>query len=178
MYQNPPIAIAIAEGNKVSDEGLKEAIEHFEDFFEEVFLEFIKHGLVEDVNVCDNLGDHLIGNTYVKYSTEEEAQAAMKSLSGRFYGNQQLYMEFSPVTDFKASRCRQYDSGSCGRGGFCNYMHLKYISREFKDSLFDQMYHEHPEYLDKQRKDKEKKKRKRSRSRNLSDYSDCKWFNI
>jgi len=33
-------------------------------------------------------------------------------------------------------------------GGFCNFMHLKYISKDFKRSLFEQMFNEHPEYRD------------------------------
>lgn len=27
-----------------------------------------KYGEVEEMNVCDNLGDHLVGNVYVKVS--------------------------------------------------------------------------------------------------------------
>jgi splicing factor U2AF subunit len=146
LYQNPPVAISIAEGNKVSDEALKEAIKHFEDFYEEVFIELSKYGEIKDLNVCDNLGDHLIGNVYVKYSSEEETKAALQSLTGRYYSGKPIVGEYSPVTDFRECRCKQYDDGSCGRGGFCNFMHLKYISKNFKKSLFDQMYSEHPEY--------------------------------
>lgn len=38
----------------------------FEDFFEEVYQELSKFGEISEMNVCDNLGDHLIGNVYVK----------------------------------------------------------------------------------------------------------------
>ena len=38
-------------------------------------------------------------------------------------------VEYSPVTDFREARCRQFDMGECGRGGFCNFMHLKKVSR-------------------------------------------------
>lgn len=151
MYQNPPVAISIAEGNKVSDEALKEAIKHFEDFYEEVFLELSNFGEVLELNVCDNLGDHLIGNVYAKFSSEEEADKVMKQLSGKFYAGKQIMPEYSPVTDFRECRCRQYEEGSCGRGGFCNFMHLKYISKNFRSSLFEQMYAEHPEYKDPRR---------------------------
>lgn len=40
----------------------------FEDFFEEVYEELSKFGEISEMNVCDNLGDHLIGNVYVKVS--------------------------------------------------------------------------------------------------------------
>ena len=162
MYQNPPVALLIAEGKKVSDEALKEAIRHFEDFYEEVFLELSKFGELQDLNVCDNLGDHLIGNVYAKFATDDEADAALKAMNGKFYAQKAIVGEFSPVTDFRECRCKQYDDGSCGSklyfyntfifilgGGFCNFMHLKYISRNFKNSLFEQMYDDHPEYKDK-----------------------------
>jgi hypothetical protein len=48
----------------MSDE---EAQEHFDNFFEDVFIELEdKYGEIEEMNVCDNLGDHLVGNVYVK----------------------------------------------------------------------------------------------------------------
>lgn len=171
MYQNPPVSIAIADGQKVSEEGLKQAIRHFEDFYESVFLEFTKYGKIEDMYVLDNLGDHLIGNVYIMFSNEEESKKALTSLSNKFFLNKPLTMEYSPVTEFRDSRCRQYDDGNCNRGAFCNFMHLKYISRKFKNSLFDQMFHEHPEYKMKKNVDS---KRYRHRSRSYSKAIDRK----
>ena len=41
--------------------------EHYDNFFEDVFVEAEdKYGEIEEMNVCDNLGDHLVGNVYVK----------------------------------------------------------------------------------------------------------------
>jgi len=37
--------------------------------------------------------------------------------------------EFSPVTDFREATCRQYEENTCNRGGYCNFMHVKPISR-------------------------------------------------
>ena len=158
LYINPPTAIAIAEGNKVSDEALQEALKHFENFYEDIFLELAKYGELLELNVCDNLGDHLIGNVYAKFNSEDEAAKAFKALNGKYYNGKQVVAEYSPVTNFKECRCRQYEEGSWGRGGFCNFMHLKYVSKQFKGSLFDQMYAEHPEY-----KEQHKKHRERSR---------------
>ena len=46
--------------------------EHYDNFFEDVFVECEdKYGPVEEMNVCDNLGDHLVGNVYVKFKKEE-----------------------------------------------------------------------------------------------------------
>eukprot|EP01067_Filipodium_phascolosomae_P005058 Filipodium_phascolosomae@DN3069_c0_g1_i1.p1 len=132
MYQNPPVAIAIAEGQPVPDELADQAQDHFERFFGEIFEEFANFGEVEDVIVCDNIGDHLIGNVYVKYSNEDEAERALQKLTGRFYAGKVIQAEFSPVTDFREARCRQFVEGSCQRGGFCNFMHLKHIPRSVK----------------------------------------------
>ena len=42
---------------------------HYDDFFEDIFIEMEdKYGEIEEMNVCDNLGDHLVGNVYVKVS--------------------------------------------------------------------------------------------------------------
>ena len=34
-------------------------------------------GQVEEMNVCDNLGDHLVGNVFVKFKREEDAEKAV-----------------------------------------------------------------------------------------------------
>lgn len=48
----------------VSDEEMQE---HYDNFFEDVFVELEdKYGEIEEMNVCDNLGDHLVGNVYIK----------------------------------------------------------------------------------------------------------------
>ena len=41
--------------------------EHYDNFFQEVFVECEdQYGEIEEMNVCDNLGDHLVGNVYIK----------------------------------------------------------------------------------------------------------------
>lgn len=35
-----------------------------------------KYGEVEEMNVCDNLGDHLVGNVYVKVGVAEKHPGA------------------------------------------------------------------------------------------------------
>ncbi|KAK3020520.1 hypothetical protein RJ639_046209 [Escallonia herrerae] len=47
-----------------------------------------------------------------------------------------IIVDFSPVTDFREATCRQYEENVCNRGGYCNFMHLKKISRELRRQLF------------------------------------------
>ena len=42
------------------------------------------------VKVCDNVGDHLIGNVYARYEWEAEAQAAVDNLNDRWYAGKFL----------------------------------------------------------------------------------------
>lgn len=118
---------------------VRAAQEFFDDFYEgapascpsprpyalDMFLEMAKYGEVEEIFVCRNLGDHLVGNVYVKYFDEEDAAKAMEALRGRYYGGRPLVTELSPVTDFREARCRQYDENCCNRGGYCNFMHIQ-----------------------------------------------------
>jgi splicing factor U2AF subunit len=78
----------------------------------------------------------MIGNVYVKYQSEDQAQAAMQGLLGRYYAGKVIMAEFSPVTDFREAKCRQYNEGACDRGGYCNFMHPKHVSRDLKRTLF------------------------------------------
>ncbi|XP_044138527.1 splicing factor U2AF 26 kDa subunit isoform X1 [Bufo gargarizans] len=114
-----------------------EVQEHYDDFFEEVFTEVEqKYGEIEEMNICDNLGDHLVGNVYVKFRREEDAERALVELNNRWFNGQAIHAELSPVTDFRESCCRQYEMGECNRGGFCNFMHLKPISSALRRQLY------------------------------------------
>ncbi|XP_067937752.1 splicing factor U2AF 35 kDa subunit-like [Watersipora subatra] len=127
---------------------------HFDEFFEEIFVEMEdKYGEIEEMNVCDNLGDHLVGNVYVKFRREEDAEKAMNALNQRWFNGRPLTCDLSPVTDFREACCRQYELGECTRGGFCNFMHLKPISRDLRKRLYGRS---------------KKRSRSRSRSRDRS----------
>lgn len=60
----------------------------------------------------------------------------MGSAQGRFYMGRPILVEFSPVTDFREATCRQYEENTCTRGGYCNFMHLRPISRDLRKQLF------------------------------------------
>jgi len=102
--------------------------DHFEEFYEDVFEEFSQFGKIESMHVMDNLSDQLVGNVYCMYEDEEGAAKALTALNGRFYAGRPIMAEFSPVTDFHEARCRQFDENVCGRGGQCNFMHIKKLS--------------------------------------------------
>lgn len=41
----------------------------FDEFFREVYLEIDEeYGEIEEMNICDNTGEHMLGNVYVKVS--------------------------------------------------------------------------------------------------------------
>merc|ERR1719481_2167412 len=137
MYINPQNSAKTADGSHLANVTDEEMQEHYDNFFEDVFVECEdKYGPVEEMNVCDNLGDHLVGNVYVKFKKEEDADKAVKDLNNRWFGGRPIYAELTPVTDFREACCRQYETGECTRSGFCNFMHLKPISRKLRHELY------------------------------------------
>ena len=140
--------------------------EEFDEFYEEVYDELAGYGEIEELNVCENLGDHMVGNVYCKFADEEHADAALKALFGRFYAGRPLVCEFSPVTDFREARCRQYDEAVCTRGGYCNFMHIRTPSRSLRKDL-------EKRYKKKWRKAREKRERQ-ERGESVSSSDDGK----
>lgn len=67
-----------------------EAAENFLCFFEDFFEELSKFGVLEALHVCDNLGDHMVGHVYAKFSDEEEAADALNVMNGRYYDGRKL----------------------------------------------------------------------------------------
>ncbi|XP_036413427.1 splicing factor U2AF 35 kDa subunit-like isoform X1 [Colossoma macropomum] len=163
IYRNPQNSAQTADASRcaVSDVEMQE---HYDEFFEEVFTEMEeKYGEVEEMNVCDNLGDHLVGNVYVKFRYEEDAEKAVLDLNNRWFNGQPIHAELSPVTDFREACCRQYEMGECTRGGFCNFMHLKPISRELRRELYGRRRKRH------RSRSRSRERRSRSRDRGRRD---------
>ena len=128
LYQRP--------GTSGAPQDAEHEQEHYEDFYEDVFEELSQFGELVNLGVCDNLGHHLAGNVYAQYREEEQAQAALKGMQGRFYEGRPVIGELSPVTDFQGSTCRQFECGNCPRGGQCNFMHIKAVSRATRKVLW------------------------------------------
>jgi splicing factor U2AF subunit len=121
------------ERSKYTDEELQK---HFDDIYEELFVELEdKYGELEELNICENLSEHLIGNTYAKFRYEEDAEKACIELNNRWFNGKPIYAELSPVTDFQEASC-QFPPIECPRGSFCNFLHLKQISRSLRHRLF------------------------------------------
>eukprot|EP00249_Psilotum_nudum_P019982 c27507_g1_i3 orf=325-1266(+) len=135
MYQRPDMMAPGMEPQSQNNDPRK-VQEHFEDFYEDLFEELSKYGELESLNVCDNLADHMVGNVYVQYQEAEQAAAALQAMTGRFYAGRPIIVDFSPVTDFREATCRQYEENNCNRGGYCNFMHLKKVSRGLRRKLF------------------------------------------
>merc|ERR1712083_725923 len=113
-----------------------------------------------------------IGNVYVKYYHEEDAERALMGLTGRFYSGKLMQAEYTTVSDFREARCRAFHETRCNRGAYCNFMHIKHIPRAIKRRVVREMYDDHPEYLGQvSKKDKKKKDRSRSRGRDKKEKS-------
>jgi splicing factor U2AF subunit len=138
-----------------------QAREDFFCFFEDLYLELSKFGQLEGLHVVDNIGDHMIGHVYVKFREEEQASDALMGLSGRYYDGRQLDVEFSPVSDFREARCRDYDEETCARGGFCNFLHVKPVPPCLIRSLDEDAMRAKEEEEEKQRRHRKRKKSSR-----------------
>merc|ERR1719409_908520 len=172
MYPNPPETLALANDEAWDDDMYDRQQQHLEAYYEEVFLELANYGEIEDLVVVDNLCDHLIGNVYVKYYHEEDAERALGKLTGRFYSGKLIQAEYTTVSDFREARCRAFHETRCNRGAYCNFLHIKHIPKAIKRRVVREMYDEHPEYLGqttrkekKEKKEGKEKKEKGSRSR-------------
>ena len=155
MYKNPN-PVGVASGVTLDP---RRTYEDFLDFFEDVFTELSKFGKLEGLHVVDNLGDHMIGHVYAKYYDEEDAADALDNLKGRYYDGRLIQVEYSPVTDFREARCRDFDEGTCSRAGFCNFLHVKPVHL----GLIRSLEHDSEDARRESRRREEKKKRKHDR---------------
>lgn len=45
-----------------------------------IIMQLAEFGEIEDLIVCENIGDHLVGNVYVKFTSEDFAEKCFNSL--------------------------------------------------------------------------------------------------
>ncbi|CAI0648548.1 Splicing factor U2AF 23 kDa subunit [Colletotrichum fructicola] len=128
LYQNP----AYDPKNRMNPSQLQN---HFDAFYEDIWCELCKYGELEELVVCDNNNDHLIGNVYARFKYEDSAQKACDDLNSRWYAARPIYCELSPVTDFREACCRLNSGEGCVRGGFCNFIHRKNPSEDLDRDL-------------------------------------------
>jgi len=167
MYYNPASHMSVVDGQSLEYDDV-EATAQFDEFMEDISKELSKFGPLEEVNVCDNLGEHLMGNVYVRFIKEEDAKKALQNLNGRYYAGKPIFGEFSPVINFREARCRQYDIGGCSRGGFCNFLHIKKPTKQLAQKLFPNQSKEFEKYSrnkDKERDGENRRERDRGRDR-------------
>ena len=84
MYLNPIAAPMIDASGKPVEYDKKYLKDHFEEFYEDAFEELSKFGEIEELNVCDNVNEHLLGNVYIKYRNEDDAEKAVQALQVLF----------------------------------------------------------------------------------------------
>lgn len=66
----------------------EEVQKQFDEFYEDFYVELAQFGTLVEMHVCDNIGEHLIGNVYARYEWEEEAQRAVDALNDRWYNSE------------------------------------------------------------------------------------------
>ena len=169
IYRHPvrlaELQQAATAGGTVIDKD--KALEDFLSFYEDMYMELSKFGRIDALHVCDNLGDHMIGHVYCKFRDEEDASDALQVMNDRYYDGRRMEVEFSPVTDFREARCRDFDEESCARGGFCNFLHAKPVPipliRSLEEDAEQDRRREREERREKERDDRRARRKKRKR---------------
>lgn len=80
-------------------------VEEHNNSFEELFTELQKYRVTEEMNIRNNLGDHLVGHVYVTLWRDEDAERAVTELSNLWVSGQTVHAKLSPITDFQG-KCR------------------------------------------------------------------------
>jgi splicing factor U2AF 35 kDa subunit len=126
FYKVPAVAAKISEGTvDFTDDEYLQAQSHLESFYREFFLDVLNVTDFTEIKFIDNLNEHLIGSVFVKFPSEKNAEKFHANYIKKFPGQ----IEFSPLSDFREAKCKQFEENECARGAFCNFLHFKHIPR-------------------------------------------------
>ncbi|CAD7955700.1 unnamed protein product [Amoebophrya sp. A120] len=147
VFGETPETLAVSTDlGEWSEEVYCTAVDQVEEFYEETFFHMAKFGEIEDLLLVDNISEHMSGNCYVKYYTEDAATKALEAVNGKFYSGRQIKAEYSPCIDFREARCRAFNEANCPRGQNCNFLHVRHVPKALKRQCVMQMYADHPDY--------------------------------
>lgn len=163
MYPNP-MAIAHIKDREWTVEFEKKYLKkHLEHFYKEVWRTFMEFGRIAELRVVNNLGDHLLGNVYIRFEDPQVAARIVRELRGKKLNQIIVLPELSPVTNFAEACCKEDLEGRCQRGEQCNYLHIMKVSRKLLEKL-DKEQHKYWKKKE-QLTDGDDRKRDRSRSK-------------
>lgn len=169
MYPNPH-AIAHIKDREWDVEFDKRYLKkHFEHFYKEVWRTFMEFGRIAELRVVSNLGDHLLGNVYIRFEDPQVASRIVSELRGKKLNEIIVLPELSPVTNFAEACCKEDLEDRCQRAEQCNYLHIMRVSRR----LLEKLEKEQSKYWRKKERRDEiggTSDRKRSRSHSPADY--------
>eukprot|EP00796_Vickermania_ingenoplastis_P008598 gene8600-6036_t len=161
MYPNPLAVEYLPDYDGPRSFNKKYLQKHLEHFYKETWRAFMEMGRIAELRVVSNLGEHLLGNVYIRFESSADAAAVVRELRNKKFNKIPLLPELSPVKDFGEACCQADLDGSCKRGSQCNYLHIMKVSRR----LLDKLEHEQSKYWKRQERGG---KRERSRSRSNS----------
>ncbi|CAD2222978.1 splicing factor U2AF 35 kDa subunit [Angomonas deanei] len=159
LYPNPLAIEYVKDANLDVTFDKKYLKRHFERFYKQVWRTFMEFGRIAELRVVSNLGEHLLGNVYIRFEDPAGPEVAARIVSELYKKKLRdviVLPELSPVTNFADACCKEDLEGACNRGSQCNYLHIMKVSRKLLEKLTKEQ--------DKYWKDKEKKTRKRERS--------------
>lgn len=165
MYPNPLAVEFLSDydGPKVFDK--KYLKKHLEHFYKETWRAFMELGRIAELRVVSNLGEHLLGNVYIRFENSEDAAQVVKELRNKKFNKVPLLPELSPVTNFSDACCKEDCEGMCNRGPQCNYLHIMKVSRK----LLEKLEKEQSKHWKKKEKTAgSKRERRHSQSRSVS----------
>jgi len=58
-------------------------------------------------------------------------------MNGKYFNMNKIIVEYSPVSDFREAKCKSYSLGDCERGGYCNFIHPKFIDKKLWEGVID-----------------------------------------
>lgn len=124
----------------------------------------MEFGRIAELRVVSNLGEHLLGNVYIRFEEPAVAARMVKDLRAKKLNEIIVLPELSPVTNFAEACCKEDLEGTCARGDQCNYLHILKVSRK----LMEKLEKEQSKYWKKKEKHQDSHDRKRGRSRSRS----------
>eukprot|EP01102_Stenamoeba_stenopodia_P005757 TRINITY_DN1648_c0_g1_i1.p1 TRINITY_DN1648_c0_g1~~TRINITY_DN1648_c0_g1_i1.p1 ORF type:complete len:1101 (+),score=241.37 TRINITY_DN1648_c0_g1_i1:399-3701(+) len=138
LYDDPSTKAVMLDGTPMKWRATS-LQQHFDSFYEDLFLELTKFGIIEDLVVTENFFWEFRSSVFVRYHSVKAASVAYDNFTSgtRLFAGRKVEARFIPLLELPSKRCVDNENSMCLKGNICPLVHAINPSTTLKLRLFE-----------------------------------------
>lgn len=122
IFPDPDMFISmLPQGTLEMEEKTRQRL--VDSFFIDIATMLMQFGQLDDMVICGNKTDNLVGSVLAVFHDSNAALAAQLALNGQYYAGRKIQVSFVPIPRMSIAICNKLDNNECTMGNQCSFIH-------------------------------------------------------